>query len=106
DDEAARSTVIALARRSASRAWMPAILTLHATSRTSACSWDSLLTDQASETALRCALMQPREPFEEKVQLYRNGEAVYGRLSRLYLPECKRSEGAGDILERYAAYSH
>src|SRR5580693_3352398 len=52
---------------------MPAILTLHATSRTSACSWDSLLTDQASETALRCALMQPREPFEEKVQLYRNG---------------------------------
>jgi prephenate dehydrogenase len=42
---------------SASRAWMPAILTLHATSRTSACSWDSLPTDQASETALRCALM-------------------------------------------------
>src|ERR1700732_3948266 len=54
DDEAARST---WPRRSASRAWMPAILTLHPTSRTSACSWDSLPTDQASETALRCALM-------------------------------------------------
>jgi len=30
---------------------------IKATSRTSACSWDSLPTDQASETALRCALM-------------------------------------------------
>jgi 8-hydroxy-5-deazaflavin:NADPH oxidoreductase len=57
DDEAARSIVIAWPTRSASRTWMPAILTLHATSRTSPCSWDSLLTDQASETALRCALM-------------------------------------------------
>src|SRR5260370_9882170 len=78
---------------------MPPISRLHATARPSACWWDSLLTDQAAETALRCALMQHREPFEEKVQLYRNGEAVYARLSRLYLPECKRSEGTGDILE-------
>src|ERR1700720_3319563 len=41
-----------------------AILTLHATSRTSACSWDSLPTDQASETALPCSLMWRREPFD------------------------------------------
>ena len=77
DDEDARSTVIALATEIGFEGWMPAILTPHATSRTSACSWDSLPTDQASETALRCALMQPREPFEEKVQLYRNGEEIH-----------------------------
>jgi hypothetical protein len=62
---------------------MPAILTLHPTSRTSACSWDSLPTDQASETALRCALMYRRDPFDrhaqEKVQLYRNGEEIYAQ---------------------------
>jgi hypothetical protein len=43
---------------------------------------------------------------QEKVQLYRNGEAIYARLSCLYLSECKRSEGAGDLLERYASYFH
>src|ERR1700730_16994804 len=57
DDEDARSTVIALATEIGFEGWMPAILTPHATSRTSACSWDTLPTDQASETALRCALM-------------------------------------------------
>ena len=57
DDEAAR--VIALAKEIGFEgvAWMPAILTLHATSRTSACSWDSLPMGQASETAFRCAIM-------------------------------------------------
>jgi predicted dinucleotide-binding enzyme len=54
-DEAARSIVIALANEIGFEG-VDDILTLHATSRTSACSWDSLLTDQASETALRCAL--------------------------------------------------
>ena len=57
DDEDARSTVIALATEIGFEGWMPAILTPHATSRTSACSWDTLPTDQASETALRCALV-------------------------------------------------
>ena len=59
DDEAARATVIALAKEIGFEgvAWMPAILTLHATSRTSACSWDSLPRDWASEAAFRCALM-------------------------------------------------
>jgi hypothetical protein len=36
------------------RARVPSSATLHATSRTSACSWDSLHTDQASEIAFRC----------------------------------------------------
>jgi hypothetical protein len=40
-----------------------------------------LPTDQASETAFRCALMSRRDPFDghaqEKVQLYRNGEEIH-----------------------------
>ena len=68
-DKAARSTVIAVARRSASRAWMPAILTLHATSRTSASSWDSLPTDQTSETAFRGVLMWRRELFDDDLSM-------------------------------------
>jgi predicted dinucleotide-binding enzyme len=106
DDEAARSIVIAPAKEIGFEGVDAGHLDASRNIETSASSWDSLLTDQASKTALRCALMQHREPFEEKVQLYRNGEAVYARLSRLYLPECKRSEGTGDILERYASYSH
>ena len=43
---------------------MLAILTLHATLGTLACSLGSLHTDQASETALRCALMEYGELFK------------------------------------------
>jgi hypothetical protein len=56
DDEAARARS-PWPRRSPLRMWITAISTLRATSRTSACSWDSLPSDQASETAFGCALM-------------------------------------------------
>jgi len=48
---------------------MPAILTLHATSRTSASSWDSLPTDQTSETAFRGVLMWRRELFDDDLSM-------------------------------------
>jgi predicted dinucleotide-binding enzyme len=69
DDDAARSIVIALAEEISFEGVDVDYLDVHAALRTSACSWDSLVTDQASETALRCELMQHREPLEEKVQL-------------------------------------
>jgi predicted dinucleotide-binding enzyme len=57
DDKAARSTVIALAEKIGFEGVDAGQLGASRNVETSACSWDSLHADQASETALRCALM-------------------------------------------------
>jgi predicted dinucleotide-binding enzyme len=57
DDKDARASVIALAAEIGFEGVDAGILTPHATSRTSACSWDSLHTDQTLEIAFRCVLM-------------------------------------------------
>jgi hypothetical protein len=93
-----------LARRDVSRAVIPPLGVLHRRELRDHDSFIWSFTLDQLEWPVHCVEfdVEPHGHAQEKVQLYRNGEEIYARISCLYLSRCKRSEGARDILERDA----